>query len=93
MTLNLSKLIDGNRNICITENSPKFPYFHFSGSGRLLTCGRRMSAPKKSADVENLYRKTCSLLIMYVFINHILKELQKNKILVYTALEIEYFVL
>lgn len=79
MTLNLSKLIDGNKNIYITENSIRFPYFHFSGNGRLLTCGRRMSALKKSVDVENLYKKICSLLIKYVFINHILKELLTEK--------------
>lgn len=30
-------------------------------------------------DVENLYKKICSLLIMYVFINHILKELLTEK--------------
>lgn len=79
MTLNLSKLIDGNRNIYITENSLRFPYFHFFGNGRLLMCGRRMFAPKKSVDVENLYKKICSLLIMYVFVNHILRELLTEK--------------
>lgn len=78
-TLNLSKSIDGNRNIYITENSLRFPYFHFSGNGRLLMCGRRMCGLRKSMDVENLYKKICSLLIMYVFINHILKELLTEK--------------
>jgi hypothetical protein len=80
MTLNLSKLIDGKRNICITENSLRFPYLHFSGNGKLLLYGRRMSAARKSLDVEKLYGKICSLLILYVFINHILKELQKEKV-------------
>lgn len=80
MTLNLSKLKDGNRNTCITENSPRFPYLHFSGNGKLLTCGRRMSASRKSLDVGNLYRKICSLLIVYVLINQIIKEVQKNKV-------------
>lgn len=78
-TLNLLKLIDGNRNIYITENSLRFLYFHFSGNGKLLMCGRRMCAPRKSADVENLYKIICSLSIMYVFINHILKELFTEK--------------
>ena len=43
-------------------------------------CGRRMFAPKKSVDVENLYKKIYLLLIMYVFVNHILKELLTEKI-------------
>ena len=43
-------------------------------------CGRRMFALKKSVDVENLYKKIYLLLIMYVFVNHILKELLTEKI-------------
>lgn len=86
MTLNISRLIDGNKNICITGNLLRSPYFHFSGNGRLLQCGRRMSAPRKSLRVEILYKKICSLLMPYVFTLHILKEVLSKQVWFYYSI-------
>lgn len=79
MTSSSSRLSDGSRSICTTENSPRSPYSRSSRSGRLSAFGGRMSAPKKSLPVGKRYKKICSLLIPYVFLNHVFKKILEGK--------------